>query len=156
MWCESIKHGFVWELGKATSLSTPTKKYSYAQKKARPKPSKNYHKAINRYARKHLRVSRQRKEYCKRLAYSVIQSTDLNVKGLARNRKLAKSISDAGWSTFRSWLEYFGVKYGKVTVAAEPRYTSQECSNWGQWVKKTLWERTHNVFALWVCSRPWC
>ena len=109
-----------------------SKKYSYAQKKARQKPSKNYHKARNRYARKHLRVSRQRKEYCKRLAYSVIQSTDLNVKGLARNRKLAKSISDAGWSTFRSWLEYFGVKYGKVTVAAEPRYTSQECSNWGQ------------------------
>ncbi|MDT9179204.1 MAG: hypothetical protein P5702_16965 [Limnospira sp. PMC 1291.21] len=24
------------------------------------------------------------------------------------------------------------MKYGKVTVAAEPRYTSQECSNWGQ------------------------
>ncbi|WP_413168066.1 RNA-guided endonuclease InsQ/TnpB family protein [Capilliphycus salinus ALCB114379] len=36
--------------------------------------SKNYHKARCRYARKHLRVSRQRKEYCKRVAYCVIQS----------------------------------------------------------------------------------
>jgi len=39
--------------------------------------SKNYHKARCRYARKHLRVSRQRKEYCKRVAYCVIQSNDL-------------------------------------------------------------------------------
>src|SRR4028118_321678 len=31
-------------------------------------PSRNYHKARNRYARKHLRVSRQRKEYCQRVA----------------------------------------------------------------------------------------
>ena len=48
--------------------------------------SKNYHKARLRYARKHLRVSGaltrtlrdwQRKEYCKQVAYSVIQSNDL-------------------------------------------------------------------------------
>ena len=39
--------------------------------------SKNYHKARNRYARKHLRVSRQRKEYCKRVAYCVIHSNDV-------------------------------------------------------------------------------
>jgi putative transposase len=129
-----------------------SKKYSSARKKAKQRQSNNYHKARNRYARKHLRVSRQRKEYCKRLAYSVIQSNDLvayedlNVKGLVRNRKLAKSISDAGWSTFRSWLEYFGHKYGKITVAVPPHYTSQECSNCGQIVKKTLSERTH------ICS----
>jgi putative transposase len=39
--------------------------------------SRNYHKARGRYARKHLRVSRQRKEYVKKLAYCVIQSNDL-------------------------------------------------------------------------------
>jgi putative transposase len=77
-----------------------SKKYNSARRKANQRQSNNYHKARNRYARKHLRVSRQRKEYCKRLAYSVIQSNDLvayedlNVKGLVRNRKLAKSISD--------------------------------------------------------------
>ncbi|MET0098811.1 MULTISPECIES: transposase [Limnospira] len=54
-----------------------SKKYSPAKKTAQKKQSNNYHKARNRYARKHLRVSRQRKEYCKRLAYSVIQSNDL-------------------------------------------------------------------------------
>jgi len=126
-----------------------SKKYDAKKKKAKQPQSTNYHKARNRYARKHLRVSRQRKEYCKRLAYSVIQSNDLvayedlNVKGLVRNRHLAKSISDAGWSTFRSWLEYLGHKYGKVTVAVPPHNTSQDCSNCGQKVKKCLSTRTH-------------
>ncbi|MEH2049603.1 RNA-guided endonuclease InsQ/TnpB family protein [Nostoc sp.] len=126
-----------------------SKKFSRTKKKAKVRQSNNYHKARNRYARKHLRVSRQRKEYCKRLAYSVIQSNDLvayedlNVKGLVRNRHLAKSISDAGWYTFRLWLEYFGHKYGKVTVAVPPHNTSQNCSNCGEKVKKSLSTRTH-------------
>ena len=121
-----------------------SKKYRRGQKQ-----SQNYHKARERYARKHLRVSRQREEYVKRLAYCVIQSNDLvayedlNVKGLVRNRHLAKSISDAGWSTFRSWLEYFGQKYGKVTVAVPPYNTTQNCSNCHQKVKKGLSTRTH-------------
>lgn len=60
-----------------------------------------------------------------------------------RNRHLAKSISDAGWYTFRTWLEYFGHKYGKVTVAVPPHNTSQNCSNCGHIVKKSLSTRTH-------------
>ena len=122
-----------------------SKKY---RKSAKPQ-SKNYHKARKRYARKHLRVSRQRKEYCKRVAYSVIQSNDLiayedlNVKGMVRNRHLAKSIGDVGWSTFRLWLEYFGRKYGKLTIAVPPQNTSQNCSNCGRKVKKSLSTRTH-------------
>ena len=119
------------------------------RKKAKPQ-SKNYHKARNRYARTHLRVSRQRNEWAKRIAYCVIQSNDLvayedlNVKGLVRNRHLAKSISDAGWSTFRCWLEYFGSKYTKVTIAVSPHYTSQDCSNCGKRVNKALSVRTHH------------
>ena len=126
-----------------------SKKFSTAIKKAKVRQSNNYHQARNRYARKHLKVSRQRKEYCKKLAYSVIQSNDLvayedlNVKGLVRNRHLAKSISDAGWATFRQWLEYFGHKYGKVTVAVPPHNTSQNCANCGEKVKKSLSTRTH-------------
>ncbi len=124
--------------------SEKSKKYQ----KGKPQ-SKNYHKARIRYARKHLRVSRQRKEYCKRVAYCVIKSNDfvayedLNVKGMVRNRKLAKSISDAGWSRFRQWLEYFGYKHGRVTVAVPPHQTSQICSNCGAVVKKSLSTRTH-------------
>jgi putative transposase len=126
-----------------------SKKYDPAKKKAKIRQSSNYRKARNTYARKHLRVSRQRKEYCKRVAYSVIQSNDLvayedlNVKNMVKNRHLAKSISDAGWSTFRQWLEYFGYKYGKIRVAVAPHNTSQNCSNCGLKVKKSLSTRTH-------------
>jgi putative transposase len=130
-------------------LNRANRKKSKKFKKGTKPQSKNYHKARSRYARKHLRVSRQRKEYVKRVAYSVIQSNDLvayedlNVQGLVKNRHVAKSISDAGWSTFRQWLEYFGFKYGKVTVAVPPYNTSQNCSNCGHIVKKSLSTRTH-------------
>ncbi len=126
-----------------------SKKYDPQKRKALSPQSKNYHKARISSARKHLRVSRQREEFAKRVALRLIQSNDLiayedlNVKGLVRNRHLAKSISDAAWSTFRHWLEYFGYKYGKVTVAVLPHNTSQNCSNCGEKVPKTLSTRTH-------------
>jgi hypothetical protein len=97
--------------GKEQQYRANRKKSKKYRKGAKPQ-SKNYHKARVRYSRKHLRVSRQRKEYCKEQAYSVIQSSDLvayvdaiaasrridwNVKGSVQNRHLAKSISDAGW-----------------------------------------------------------
>ena len=117
-------------------------------KGAKPQ-SKNYHKARKRYALKHLRVSRQRTEWLKNQALRLCQSNDLiayedlNVKGMVKNRPLAKSISDAGWSTFRKWLDYFAGKYGKIAVAVPPHYTSQKCSNCGEIVKKALSVRTH-------------
>jgi putative transposase len=111
--------------------------------------TQNYIKARQRYARKHLRVSRQREEFAKRVALRLIQSNDLvayedlNISGLVRNRHLSKSISDAGWSLFRRWLEYFGYKYGKATIAVPPHNTSQNCSNCGKRVQKSLSTRTH-------------
>ncbi len=121
-----------------------SKKFTKGQK-----PSNNYQKARKRYALKHLRVSRQRKGFVQREALRVIQFNDLvayedlNVKGMVKNRHLAKSINDAAWSTFRQWLEYFGFKYGKVTIAVPPHNTSQNCSNCGEKIEKSLSTRTH-------------
>jgi IS605 OrfB family transposase len=111
--------------------------------------SNNYQKARKRADLKHLRVSRQRKGFAVKEALHVIQSNDLvvyenlNVKSMVKNSKLAKSINDAAWSTFRKWLEYFGFKYGKATVAVSPHNTSQNCSNCGEKVPKSLSTRTH-------------
>ena len=131
------------------ALNRANRKKSKKFVKRKKPQSQNYHKARVRYARKHLKVSRQRQEFAKSVAYCVIQSNDLvayedlNVKGMVRNRKLAKSISDAGWTIFRHWLEYFGYKYGKITVAVPPHNTSQDCSNCNQKVQKSLSTRTH-------------
>ncbi|NEO93373.1 MAG: transposase, partial [Moorea sp. SIO3G5] len=113
------------------------------------KGSANRKKAINRLGRTHLKISRQRDEHAKRLARCVIRSNDLvayedlRVKNLVKNHCLAKSINDAGWYQFREWLEYFGLKFGRITVAVNPAYTSQSCSNCGEVVKKSLSTRTH-------------
>ncbi|WP_353736710.1 MULTISPECIES: transposase [unclassified Moorena] len=68
---------------------------------------------------------------------------DLRVKNMVKNHCLAKSINDAGWYQFRKWIEHFGAKFGKITVAVNPAYTSQNCSNCGETVKKSLSTRTH-------------
>jgi putative transposase len=56
---------------------------------------------------------------------------DLRVRNMVKNHCLAKSISDAGWYQFRVWLETFGRIFGRVTIAVNPAYTSQECSSCG-------------------------
>ncbi|MDB9422739.1 transposase, partial [Microcystis aeruginosa CS-563/04] len=115
-------------------LNRLNRKKSKKFRKGQPQ-SNNYQKARKRYARKHLRVSRQRKGFASKEALRVIKSNDfiayenLNVQGMVKNSKLAKSINDVAWSTFRQWLEYFGFKYGKATVAVAPHNTSQNCSN---------------------------
>ena len=115
----------------------------------RKKGSANRRKAIKRLARKHLQVSRQRKDFAIKTARCVVRSNDLiayedlQVCNMVKNHRLAKSISDASWSMFRDWVEYFGKVFGKVTIAVPPQYTSQNYLTCGTTVKKALSERTH-------------
>jgi putative transposase len=62
---------------------------------------------------------------------------------MVRNHCLAKSINDASWYQFRVWLEYFGKVFNKITIAVPAAGTSQECSQCGTVVKKSLSTRTH-------------
>jgi putative transposase len=116
---------------------------------SKKKGSSRRRRARARYSRKHLRVSRQRIEHAKRLARNVCKSNDLvayedlRVSNLLKNHCLAKSIADASWYQFRQWIEYFAAKFGKLAVAVPPHYTSQNCSQCGQVVKKSLSARTH-------------
>lgn len=113
------------------------------------KGSKNRKKAINRLGRQHLKVSRQRKDFavklarCALMSHDIVAFEDLKVKNMVKNHHLAKSISDASWSLFREWLQYFALKFGKVAIAVPPQYTSQNCSACGATVKKSLSVRTH-------------
>ena len=125
------------------------------------KGSANRRRAINKLGRVHLKISRQREEHAKRVARCVIQSNDLvayedlRIKNLVKNHCLAKSINDAGWYQFRKWLEHFGGKFGRITVAVNPAYTSQECSSCGTLVKKSLSTRTHVCECGFVLDRDW-
>jgi putative transposase len=113
------------------------------------KGSSNRRKERNRLGRVHLKISRQRKDHAVKLARCVITSNDvvvyedLRIKNMVKNHCLAKSINDAGWYQFRVWLEYFAKVFKRITIAVNPSYTSQECSNCGVIVKKSLSTRTH-------------
>jgi putative transposase len=113
------------------------------------KKSKNRRKARVILGKRHLKISRQRKDHAIKLARCVITSNDvvayedLRIKNMVKNHCLAKSISDASWYQFRVFLEYFGKVFGKITIAVNPQYTSQECSSCGTVVKKSLSTRTH-------------
>ena len=67
----------------------------------------------------------------------------LQIRNLVKNRKLAKSISDAAWGRFLSWLTYYGAIHAIPVIAVEPAWTSQDCSACGTRVKKSLSVRTH-------------
>ncbi|NCR67774.1 MAG: IS200/IS605 family element transposase accessory protein TnpB, partial [Microcystis aeruginosa LL11-07] len=135
-------------------LRKAEKRLKKAQRKLskKKKGSNKRQKQKSKVARLHLKVSRQRQDFVVKTAKALIQSNDLvvyedlKVSNMVKNRKLAKSISDASWSMFTNWLDYFGQIHGKFVIAVNPQYTSQECSNCGSIVKKTLSVRTH------ICS----
>ena len=113
------------------------------------KGSKNRKKAINKMARKHLKVSRQRREFAVRTARTLVTSNDvivyedLKVSNLVKNHKLAKSISDVAWYMFTIWVDYFAKIRGVHVMSVPPHFTSQDCSGCGERVKKSLSTRTH-------------
>ncbi|AEP13058.1 RNA-guided endonuclease InsQ/TnpB family protein [Chloracidobacterium thermophilum] len=119
------------------------------KKGAKPQ-SKNYHKQKKRLGKAHLKVQRQRKDWVIKLARCVVAShdvvvyEDLQVKNLVKNHHLAKSIHDASWSQFTQWLDYYGKVWDKAVVSVPPQYTTQDCSNCGHRVVKTLSTRTHS------------
>ncbi len=150
-----LKHFYTDSDGNTVENPRPNRVSAHALKRAhrrvsrKQKSSANRKKAINRLGRAHLKVQRQRKDFACKLARCVVKSADLvafedlKIRNMVKNRHLSKSISDAAWGEFRRWLEYYGKVFGVVTVAVTPSYTSQNCSNCGQVVKKTLSIRTH-------------
>lgn len=115
----------------------------------RVKGSRRRRKAAWSVAKTHLKVSRQRQDFHHKVSrcyvnrYQVIVCEDLNVAGLVRNHSLAKSISDAGWSSFLSMIAYKAESAGRVFVQVPARFTSQKCCRCGELVPKSLSVRTH-------------
>ncbi|EEM16124.1 Transposase, IS605 OrfB [Bacillus pseudomycoides DSM 12442] len=113
------------------------------------KDSANYKKQVERIQILHEKVANQRKDFLHKLSYhltqmySVICIENLDIRKMVRNRKVSKSISDAGWGTFRKMLLYKCEKFGSLLVRVDPAYTSQDCSSCGNRVEKSLSIRTH-------------
>lgn len=117
------------------------------------KGSSNRRKAVKKLAKKHLKVSRQRKDFAVLTAKTLVQSNDLvvyedlQVRNMVKNHHLAKSISDASWSLFTNWVDYYAKVFDTWAIAVSPHYTSQDCSVCGTRVKKSLSTRTHKCHS---------
>src|SRR5271169_4330142 len=97
----------------------------------------------------HEKVADQRKDFLHKTANHYIQRyhniyvEDLNIKGMVRNRHLARSISDSGWGMFFNLLIYKAEEAGRTVIKVPPHNTSQICSGCGEKVPKSLSVRIH-------------
>ncbi|EFH85742.1 IS200/IS605 family element RNA-guided endonuclease TnpB [Ktedonobacter racemifer] len=120
----------------------------HAKKK---KGSKNRDKARKKVARLHAHIADRRRDFLHKLSTRLIRENQticvesLAVKNMVKNEKLAKAISDVGWSEFVSQLEYKADWYGRTLVKIDRWYPSS----------KRCFECGHLLDALTLDVREW-
>ena len=84
--------------------------------------SKNRDKQRRRVAVIHERISNRRKDFQHKLSTRIIRENQavaletLNVTGMQKNSRLARSIADVGWGQFVGFLEYKAERAGKTVL----------------------------------------
>ena len=115
--------------------------------------SANRKKARVKVARMHARTTDSRRDFLHKLSTRLINENQviaiesLSVKNMQKNRRLSKSISDAGWSEFRRQLEYKAQWYGRTLIGIDRWYpSSKRCSDCGHTIAKMSLET-----RAWTC-----
>lgn len=137
-------------------LSKSEKKLAKRQRNLskKKKGSKNFIKAKEKVAKAYEKTANQRKDFAHKLSRKLVNESqvivveDLNIKGMVKNKKLAKSISDAGWYRFITFLDYKLKLEGKYLIKVDRWFASSKiCSACGEKnIMLTLNDRE------WVCS----
>ncbi len=115
------------------------------------KGSTNRKKAKGKLAKLHARIAAIRSDALHHITtnltrrFHTIGIEDLNVRGMVKNRHLARSIADMGFFEFRRQLEYKAAMRGAQVVVADRFYpSSKTCSYCG-----------HRLEALLLTRREW-
>lgn len=118
-----------------------TKKYALNLKKKqqslarKAKGSNRRHKAKNLVAKVYSKIRKVREDFLHKLSRKVVNENqvicieNLNVKGMVRNHKLAKAISDCGWGQFTTMLKYKSEWEGKTYLEVDRFYPSSKTCN---------------------------
>ncbi|HKQ75245.1 MAG TPA: transposase, partial [Blastocatellia bacterium] len=115
----------------------------------RQKGSKRRAKQRIKVAKAHLKVSRCRKDFQHKVStdlvrrFDTITVEDLNIRGMVKNRRLARAISDVAWGSFFRMTKGKAENAGRRFERVDPRYTSQNCSKCGQRQKMPLAVRVY-------------
>ena len=94
--------------------------------------SKNYKKVQIKLAKLHEKIKNQRKDFQHKISRRIINenqvivSEDLNVKGMLKNHKLAKSIQDASFSSFCNIIAYKALEQHRQYVKIGTFYPSSK------------------------------
>ncbi|MYS95794.1 RNA-guided endonuclease TnpB family protein [Streptomyces avermitilis] len=114
----------------------------------------NRRKARIKVARIHARITDRRRDGLHKLTTRLVRDNqtlvieDLSVRNMVKNRKLARAISDAAWSEFRSMLEYKAQWYGRGVIAVDRWFPSSKlCSHCG-----TLQDTMPLNVRRWTCG----
>jgi putative transposase len=106
--------------------------------------SANWRKQKSRLARLHARIANVRRDATHKLTtrlaktFKTISIEDLNVKGMASNRRLSRAVMDGGFFEFRRQVDYKTRLYGSRLVVANRWFpSSKTCSCCGV-IKQTL------------------
>lgn len=124
---------------KLVKLQRRLSKKQHSRKKGdTTKQSNNYKKQKVKVQKLHTKIYNQRKDYLHKISneisnqYDIIALETLNVKGMIKNERLSKSISDVAWSEFMRQLEYKALWKGKTVIKIDKWFpSSQICSNCG-------------------------
>ena len=121
------------------------------------KVSSNRRKASVRYAKLHEKIRNKKIDFLHKFTHKLTHNNqvrtivleDLNVAGMVRNHKLAKSISDASWSTFITFLTY-KCKWNGVNLLFIGRFepSSKLCSVCGGINEHLTLKDRH-----WICEQ---
>jgi putative transposase len=139
-----------------THLRKSEKKLARLQRQLskKKKGSANRNKIRLKVARLHEKVANQRKDFTDKLSHRLTTShgaiglENLNIKGMARNHCLAKSISDSGWGMFGKQCEYKAVVNGSSVHRVDSFFpSSKTCSGCGA-INSEL--KLHHRF--WTCD----
>ena len=123
------------------------------------KGSNNRRKAVSLLAKEWQRLTDKERDYLHRLTaeiarmYDFIAVEKLKTKNMLRNGNLARSISEQTWGKFITLLDEKAESAGGKMVYVDPRGTSQECSNCGATVKKSLSVRVHRCSCGYEADR---
>jgi len=109
----------------------------------------------------HAKIANKRKDFHHKLSNRIVREFDyiavgnVNAAGLAKTN-MAKSVLDAGWSSFRSQLAYKAIKHGAWYEEVNERFTTQVCSDCGALPDS----RPKGIAGLgirnWTCSECGC
>ena len=115
--------------------------------------SNNYNKQKKKVAKLHLHIKNMRHDFLHKVSRQLVNENqvivleDLNVKGMIKNHRLAKSIQDVGWGTFKTFVNYKAQWANKTVVFVDRFYPSSKLCH-GCKEKNTLLSLNDRT---WVC-----